>query len=92
MNIYVVEGAAGCYSDHTQWPVKAFKEKRLAEDYMSLLNFQSSRVIEEFNKTCGVVTPSVDKLLSLHEDRNYRLTGIPDYETSYYVYELELED
>lgn len=44
MNIYVVMGSCGEYSDHTEWPVKAFDTEAGAQTFVERCTEEGNRV------------------------------------------------
>ena len=44
MIIWIVEGSTGEYSDHTEWPVCAFKTEELAKEMVELCSAEYRRI------------------------------------------------
>lgn len=44
MKIYMVEGQTGEYSDHREWPVKAFVSEKRAADFVLAVTAEYHRV------------------------------------------------
>jgi hypothetical protein len=43
--IWVVEGSTGEYSDHSEWPVKAFTKEEYAKEFVELCSAEYRRII-----------------------------------------------
>jgi hypothetical protein len=86
--VYVVMGSAGEYSDHNEWPVRAFLSEQRAAD---LVVKASARAREVF------AIHDCDEFYSHREDEKFQNKYDPDMELSYTganynVMEAELDE
>ena len=86
MKIYIVQGSTGEYSDHMEWPVRAFDSERKAQDFVNKLS-EEYRFLKQkyghhgFSWYCHIEEENMT-------DPNMR----SDYTgTNYSYFEIELE-
>jgi len=85
MLIYVVEGSTGEYSDHREWPVKAFKDEEKAQAFVRACDAEY-RLLKSTRKP---------KTNYFEDDRTHSLDPnfVEDYTgTNYRYYSVELEE
>lgn len=51
--VYVVFGETGQYEDRIEWPVKVFKEKKKAEDFMERANEYAENIYKAHQQKWG---------------------------------------
>ena len=53
MIIYVVEGQTGEYSDHREWPVKAFVSEKKAKEFVLKVSEEYRRIRQKYDRYCN---------------------------------------
>lgn len=90
MNVYVVMGVTGEYSDRREWPVKAFLSQPRAEHLSDVATAEANRIQKERESVYGYYSAQVEEDPSLRNkhDPNMKMqyTG-----TDYYVLTVELD-
>lgn len=46
--IYVVEGSTGEYSDHREWPVRAFVSENKAQDFVEAVSAEYRKLVNKY--------------------------------------------
>ena len=83
MLIYIVEGSSGEYSDHREWPVKAFVHEEDAKDLVKNATVEANIAFVQYDKYCTNVPNKYDP----HMNMTY--TGV---RYSYFPIELDEGD
>jgi hypothetical protein len=88
LKIYIVGGQTGHYSDHSEWVVKAFRTRRVAEKYAAA----AEAVAKEIFQRCE--SGELERWeIDYGKLNQYDPKGVMDYTgTSYYVQEVEFEE
>ncbi|NIQ92427.1 MAG: hypothetical protein GWN93_26980 [Deltaproteobacteria bacterium] len=84
MKIFIVMGTAGEYANTEQWPVKAFRSKRRAEDIGTKAMRRANEIYEDHFKKYGRRDLPENEY---DPDMEMDYTG-----TSYFLYEVELDE
>ena len=89
MKIWIVEGSTGEYSDHSEWPVKAYRTEVKAKEMVELCSAEYRRITIERNRLELDYYEELPDICIHKYDKSFSecYTG-----TLYRCYDIELED
>lgn len=89
MTIYIVEGSTGEYSDHTEWPVRAYRTEAAAKEMVELCSAEYRRIAIEMKRLGLDYYDNLPESCIHKYDDRMRM----DYNgVNYQCYPVELED
>lgn len=87
--IYVVEGSTGEYSDHCEWPVRAFVSEKKAKEFVERVSAEYRKLVNKYGNAREARFKMMEKDIKNPLDPNMQI----DYTgTNYNYFSIDLDE